>query len=85
MILGLATTLILRIKIMRLVITLLRFERYDIGPGHYSDTLLRIKIMRLVITLLRFERYDIGPGHYSDTLLRIKIFDQLALYKILEW
>ena len=56
---------------MRPVITLLRFESYDIGPGHYSDTLLRIKIMRLV--MLRFESYDIGPGHYSDTLLRIKI------------
>ena len=70
---------------MRLVITLLRLESYDIGSGHYSDTLLRIKIMRLVITLLRFETYDIGPGHYSDTLLRIKIFDRLALYKILEW
>ena len=83
----LATTSVtlLRIKIIRLVITLLRFESYDIGPGHYSDTLLRIKIMRLVITLLRFESYDIGPGHYSDTLLRIKIFDRLALYEILAW
>ena len=29
---------------MRLVITLLRFESYDIAPGNYSDTLLKIKI-----------------------------------------
>ena len=56
---------------MRLVSTLLRFESYDIAPGHYSDTVLRIKmrlvsslhtvlrikIMRLVSTLLR-----IAPG-----------------------
>ena len=35
---------LLGIKIMRLVITLLRFESYDIAPGHYSDTVLRIKI-----------------------------------------
>ena len=44
---------------MRLVSTLLRFESYDIGSGHYSDTVLRIKKMRPVITLLRFESYDI--------------------------
>ena len=29
---------------MRLVSTLLRFESYDMAPGHYSDTVLRIKI-----------------------------------------
>ena len=39
---------------MRLVSTLLRFESYDIAPGHYSDTVLRIKIMRLVSTLIQF-------------------------------
>ena len=39
---------------MRLVSTLLRFESYDIGSGHYSDTVLRIKKMRLVSTLLHF-------------------------------
>ena len=43
---------------MRLVSTLLRFESYDIAPGHYSDTVFRIKMMRLVSTLLRFESCD---------------------------
>ena len=46
-------------KMMRLVITLLRFESYDIAPGHYSDTVLRIKIMRLVSTLIQFLRIKI--------------------------
>ena len=39
---------------MRQVSTLLRFESYDIAPGHYSDTVLRIKIMRLVSSLIQF-------------------------------
>ena len=29
---------------MRLVSTLLRFESYDMAPGHYSIRVLRIKI-----------------------------------------
>ena len=29
---------------MRLVITLLRYESYDIVPGNYSNTVSRIKI-----------------------------------------
>ena len=37
---------------MRPVITLLRFESYDIRPGQYSDIVLRIKVMRLVSTLI---------------------------------
>ena len=43
---------------MRPVITLLRFESYDIRPGQYSAIVLRIKIFGLISTLLRFESYD---------------------------
>ena len=60
---------------MRLVNTLLRFESYDIAPGHYSDTVLRIKIMRLVSCLHTVLRIKIM--RLVGTLLRFESCDNL--------